>query len=80
MGVLPVPEEVREMARNIGGIVSAIETLNKRVDKVQSQINELRMGLDNVNVLNDKLEGMQGTLTTMKDAMRMLTTTMERKL
>ena len=80
MGVLPVPEEVKDMSRRIDDIARTVEAQQKRIDRIIEEISGVKDAVNSLAALGTKLDTMSGTLTTTKDALRMLSTTVERKL
>ena len=79
MGVLPVPDEIREMAAGIRALSKSIDNQNKILEKIHMEVADMRSALVK-NDLAGKLDGIHGTLTTAKDALRLLSGLMERKL
>ena len=79
MGVLPVPDEIREMASGIRALAKAVEEQTKMLAKVHAEVAEMKTSFAK-NDLSGKLDGIHGTLTTSKDALRLLSSLMEKKL
>jgi predicted translin family RNA/ssDNA-binding protein len=79
MGVIPVPEEVREIAHGIEALVSALKEQSMWMEKIHSHLVEIKAGTKIMKELEGKLDAMQGTLTTTRDSLRMMVTLMERK-
>jgi hypothetical protein len=80
MGVLPVPDEIRDMAKGIGDLITQIKTQNALLEKIFNQMTVLTAGFGDVHIIRERIDAMQGTLTTSKDALRLMSTLMERKL
>jgi hypothetical protein len=79
MGVLPVPDEIRAMVKSIDTMAAAIKEHSMWLEKIHSQMVEIKTGLDGFKEINSKLDSMHGTLTSSKDSIRMLCTLIERK-
>jgi hypothetical protein len=80
MGVLPVPEEIREMSKGINRLADVVETQTKWLEKIHAQLSELKaLHADENKSISRKLDGMHGTLTASKDTLRILCSTVESK-
>lgn len=79
MGMLPVPEEIRAMVKSIDSMTTAIKEHSMWLEKIHSQLVEIKGGTSVYKEINSKLDSMHGTLTSSKDSIRMLCTLIERK-
>ena len=79
MGVLPVPDEIRDMSTGIRTLAKAMEDQGKMLEKIHSELADMKATLAK-NDIGGKLDAIHGTLTTAKDALRLLSSLMEKKL
>ena len=79
MGVLPVPDEIKDMATGIRSLAKAMEDQGKMLEKIHSEVADMKASFAK-NDLGGKLDAIHGTLTTAKDALRLLSSLMEKKL
>jgi hypothetical protein len=79
MGVWPVPEEIIDMARGIDNLGKVVEAQSTILEKMLVQMTEMKTAVAELKGLGGKIDALHGTLTTAKDALRMLCTVLERK-
>ena len=79
MGVLPVPDEIKDMASGIRTLAKAVEDQGKMLDKIHVELADMKATLVRSD-LGTKLDAIHGTLTTSKDILRLLSSLMEKKL
>ncbi len=79
MGVLPVPDEIRDMAKGMNDLVAVIRAQNALLEKILNQVTELKNSSGEIRAVRERIDAIQGTLTTSKDTLRMMSTFMERK-
>jgi prefoldin subunit 5 len=80
MGAWPVPDEIKDMAKSMEKLVALTQAQNNLLEKLTAEIAEMRTRMDEMQGLGGKVDSLHGTLTTAKDALRMMSTLMERKL
>ena len=78
MGVLPVPDEVRDMSLGILKLVSVVEGQNKWLEKIHAELAQMRSGnSDELKAIARKLDTAHSTLTASKDSLRMVCNLLE---
>lgn len=78
MGVLPVPDEIREMSAGIAKLVSVAESQNKWLEKIHAELTQMRSGNSGeLKAIARKLESAHSTMTASKDSLRMVCNLLE---
>lgn len=72
MGVLPVPDELRQMADGINKLVRSVEAQNVLLERIHSQIGTSQSNSEQLKLLRDKLDAVHGTLSVATDSLRLI--------
>jgi uncharacterized coiled-coil DUF342 family protein len=79
MAVLPVPEVVKEMAAKIDKMAKALEGVDQKVQRLQSEFNEIKTTVQPMAGFGNKLDILRGEMQAMKESIRIVTNYVERK-
>jgi hypothetical protein len=71
MGVLPVPEAVKDMSNRIDQILEILRTQNNILSQMLPQSAKLETQFQELTTLGRKLEVMNGSLEVIKDSIRL---------
>lgn len=72
MGVLPVPDELRQMVDGINKLVKSVEAQNVLLEKIHSQMETSQSNAEQLKLLRDKLDAVHGTLSVATDSLRLI--------
>jgi len=70
MGVLPVPEEVKEIGRRIDQALELLKAQNNLLQQIVPELTKSRTDTKWASLVNTKLEDIGNSLVIIKDAVR----------
>jgi phage-related protein len=79
MGVLPVPEVVKDMAFALDKMAKTLEDVARKTDLLHSEFNEIKSSVQAVGAFGSRLDALQGEMRAMKESVKVVTDYIERK-
>jgi hypothetical protein len=80
MGVLPVPEIVKDMAHRIEELTVLMKAVSAKIDVIQKEVTEMKAREQRISDLSLKVEILGGRVSTLTDRLAWLCTSMENGL
>ena len=71
MGMLPVPEEVRDMHEKINRIVTMVVDQNHLLQRISTQMDQLKLNDKEIAAIRAELSEIRNALTIIKDCVRL---------